>query len=114
MNIVTGTLAPDEGKVEWNKHVRVGYLDQHAVLEKGMTIEDVLKSAFSYLFDMEQNINEIYESMADATDDEIAEMMEEVGTLQDMLTNHDFYMIDAKVEQVARALDFWNWGLTMM
>ena len=66
MNIVTGTLTPDEGKVEWNKHVRVGYLDQHAVLEKGMTIEDVLKSAFSYLFDMEQNINEIYESMADA------------------------------------------------
>ena len=111
MNIVTGTLAPDEGKVEWNKHVRVGYLDQHAVLEKGMTIEDVLKSAFSYQFDMEQNINEIYESMADATDDEIAEMMEEVGTLQDMLTNHDFYMIDAKVEQVARALGLLELGL---
>ena len=111
MNIVTGTLAPDEGKVEWNIHVRVGYLDQHAVLEKGMTIEDVLKSAFSYLFDMEQNINEIYESMADATDDEIAEMMEEVGTLQDMLTNHDFYMIDAKVEQVARALGLLELGL---
>ena len=111
MNIVTGTLTPDEGKVEWNKHVRVGYLDQHAVLEKGMTIEDVLKSAFSYLFDMEQNINEIYENMADATDDEIAEMMEEVGTLQDMLTNHDFYMIDAKVEQVARALGLLELGL---
>ena len=111
MNIVTGTLAPDEGKVEWNKHVRVGYLDQHAVLEKGMTIEDVLKSAFSYLFDMEQNINEIYESMADATDDEITEKMEEVGTLQDMLTNHDFYMIDAKVEQVARALGLLELGL---
>ena len=76
-----------------------------------MTIEDVLKSAFSYLFDMEQNINEIYESMADATDDEIAEMMEEVGTLQDMLTNHDFYMIDAKVEQVARALGLLELGL---
>ena len=76
-----------------------------------MTIEDVLKSAFSYLFDMEQNINEIYESMAGATDDEIAEMMEEVGTLQDMLTNHDFYMIDAKVEQVARALGLLELGL---
>lgn len=111
MNIVTGTLTPDEGKVEWNKHVRVGYLDQHAVLEKGMTIEDVLKSAFSYLFDMEQNINEIYESMADATDDEITEKMEEVGTLQDMLANHDFYMIDAKVEQVARALGLLELGL---
>ena len=25
---------PDEGKVEWAKNVRAGYLDQHAVLEK--------------------------------------------------------------------------------
>ncbi len=28
---------PDEGKVEWAKNVRAGYLDQHAVLEEGMT-----------------------------------------------------------------------------
>ena len=46
MNIITGKLMPDEGKVEWAKNVRVGYLDQHTVLEKGMTIRDVLKSAF--------------------------------------------------------------------
>ena len=38
-------------------------------------------------------------------------MMEEVGTLQDLLTNHDFYMIDAKVEQVARALGLLELGL---
>ena len=36
MSIVTGKLMPDEGKVEWAKNVRAGYLDQHAVLEKGM------------------------------------------------------------------------------
>lgn len=59
MNIVTGKLMPDEGKVEWNKNVRVGYLDQHAVLEPGMTIGSVLKSAFSYLFEMEEQMNEI-------------------------------------------------------
>ena len=111
MNIVTGKLAPDEGKVEWNKHVRVGYLDQHAVLEKGMTIESVLKSAFAYLFEMEEQINKIYDSMAEASDEEINEMMEEVGTLQDLLTNNDFYMIDAKVEQVARALGLLELGM---
>ena len=32
MNIITGKLMPDEGKVEWAKIVRVGYLDQHTVL----------------------------------------------------------------------------------
>lgn len=34
MNIITGKLMPDEGKVEWAKNVNVGYLDQHTVLEK--------------------------------------------------------------------------------
>ena len=31
-------------------------------------------------------------------------LMEELGTIQDELTLHDFYTIDAKVEEVARAL----------
>ena len=35
MNIITGKLMPDEGKVGGQKIVRVGYLDQHTVLEKG-------------------------------------------------------------------------------
>ena len=59
MNIITGTLMPDEGKIEWAKNVRVGYLDQHTVLEKGMTIRDVLKSAFQFLFELEEK-NEHY------------------------------------------------------
>ena len=46
MNNITNKLMPDEGKIEWAKNVRVGYLDQHTVLEKGMSIENVLKSAW--------------------------------------------------------------------
>ena len=57
MNIITGKLTPDEGTVEWAKNVRVGYLDQHSVLEKGMTIGDVLRSAFQFLFAMEAEMN---------------------------------------------------------
>ena len=71
MNIITGKLMPDEGKVEWAKNVRVGYLDQHTVLEKGMTIRDVLKSAFSWLYEMEERMNTICDSMGDASEDEL-------------------------------------------
>lgn len=111
MNIVTGKLMPDEGKVEWAKNVRVGYLDQNTVLEKGMTIRDVLKAAFSYLFDMEEKMNHICEHMGDAGENELEIMMEELGTIQDMLTMHDFYIIDAKVDEVARALGLEEIGL---
>ena len=110
-NIVTGHLAPDEGKIEWAKNVRVGYLDQHTVLEKGMTIRDVLKSAFAWLFELEQKMNDICDSLGSASEDKMDSMMEELGTIQDTLTLHDFYVIDSKVEEVARALGLLDIGL---
>ena len=112
MNIITGKLQPDEGKIEWSKKVRVGYLDQHTVLEKGMTIGDVLRSAFDFLYEMEAEMNDIYASLGDVTDDnEMNKRMEEAGTIADLLTMHDFYMIDSKVEEVARALGVLDLGL---
>ena len=111
MNIITGRLMPDEGKIEWAKKVRVGYLDQHTALEKGMTIGSVLSSAFDFLYDMEKEMNDIYARLGDVDEDEMNKLMEEAGTIQDMLTMHDFYMIDAKVEEVARALGLLDLGL---
>lgn len=110
-NIVTGKLMPDEGKIEWSKNVRIGYLDQHSVLLAGMTIEDVLKSAFSWLFQMEERMNSICDQLGDASPEEMENLMEELGTIQDTLTLHDFYVIDAKVEEVARALGLLELGL---
>lgn len=111
MNIITRKLEPDAGQIEWAKNVRVGYLDQHTVLEKGLTIRDVLKSAFQYLFDLEAEMNHIYEKMADASSDELERLLEEVGTIQDLLTNNDFYIIDAKVDEIARGLGLQDIGL---
>ena len=111
MNIITGKLQPDEGRIEWAKNVRVGYLDQHTALEKGMTIRDVLASAFEFLFTLEAQMNEMYEKMAEASDEEMAYYMEETGVIQELLSAHDFYLIDAKVEEVGRALGLAEVGL---
>ena len=111
MNIITGKLMPDEGKVEWSKNVRVGYLDQHTVLEKGMSIRDVLASAFDFLFEMEAQMNDICDKMGEADEVQLEAYMEELGTIQDLLTVHDFYLIDSKVEEVGRALGLSDIGL---
>ena len=111
MNIITGKLMPDAGNIEWAKNVKAGYLDQHAVLKEGMTIRDVLASAFDDLFDMERRMNEICDAMGDADEKQLEEYMEELGTIQDLLTNHDFYLIDSKIEEVSRALGFLELGL---
>lgn len=111
MSIITDKLIPDEGSVEWAKNVRVGYLDQHAVLEKGMTIRDALKQAFSWLFALEERMNEICDHLGDASEEEMAAQMDELAVIQDKLTFHDFYLIDSKVEEVARALGLAETGL---
>ena len=111
MNTITGALQPDDGTIEWAKNVRVGYLDQHAVLTPGMTIGDVLRAAFAPLFEMEAQMNKLCDSLADAGEDEMNSMLEELGVIQDLLTQHDFFNIDAKVEEVAQAFGLMDFGL---
>lgn len=111
MNIITGKLMPDEGKIEWSKNVRVGYLDQHAVLEKGQTTRDVLQSAFAFLFDLEAQMNGYYAEMAEADEERMNFLMEETGSIQELLEHHDFYIIDSKVEEIGRALGLTDIGL---
>lgn len=111
LNIITRKLEPDEGKIEWASKVRVGYLDQHSVLQKGLTIRDVCKGAFQYLFDMEAEMNQMYEKMGEVAPEELEKMLEEVGTIQDTLTDNDFYIIDAKISETARGLGLDEIGL---
>ena len=111
MNIVTGKLQPDEGKIDWSKNVKVGYLDQHTVLEKGMTVREVLRKAFDDLFVAEARMNELYMAMGDADETSMNAMLEEVGEIQERLDSHDFYILDAKIDEVARALGVVAFGM---
>ncbi len=111
MNIITGKLMPDEGEVEWSNRVRVGYMDQHMSLEKGKSIREVLRGAFQYLFDMEAELLTITDKMADASPEELEKLLEDMGTLQDLLDHNGFYIIDAKVEEVAQGLGLRDVGL---
>ena len=110
-NIITGAQRPDEGKIEWAKNINIGYLDQHTVLEKGLSIRDVLKSAFADLFEMEIRMNTICEQLCDADEDTMNALMEELGVIQDTLTLRDFYLIDSKVDEIARAFGLTDIGL---
>ncbi|MCX7746124.1 MAG: ATP-binding cassette domain-containing protein [Clostridia bacterium] len=111
LNIITGTLMPDEGKVEWCSRITTGYLDQHTILEKGKSIREVLREAFQHMFDLEQEMLQIYEKMSDASDREIETMMEDVGDIQSTLEHSGFYIIDAKIEEVANGLGLGEIGL---
>lgn len=114
LNIITGQLMPDEGKIEWCKRITTGYLDQHTVLEKGQTIREALRTAFKHMYELEAEMLEIYEAMADGTDDEVTSMMDDVAEIQHELEHNGFYVIDSKIESFANGLGLGNIGLDKM
>ncbi|RDW15897.1 ABC-F family ATP-binding cassette domain-containing protein [Oceanobacillus chungangensis] len=104
MNIITGQLIHDTGQVQWTPGTNYGYLDQHTVLTKGKTIRDVLRDAFLPLFEQEKLLNEVTEKMGTATPEELEELLEQMGIIQDKLEAGGFYTLDIKIEEAAHGL----------
>lgn len=111
LNIVTGHTLPDEGRVEWPGRVTVGYLDQQSTLTKGMTIREVLRTAFDGMFAMEAQMLELYDKMGEAAPEELDKLMEKVGELQSELEHSGFYFLDSRIEEVANGLGLGSIGL---
>ncbi len=111
LNIITGKLMPDEGKVEWCSRVTVGYLDQNTTLTKGKSIRDVLREAFQYMMDLETEMLAMYDRMSSCSEEEMTNLLEEVGEIQHSLEHNGFYSIDVKIEEVANGLGLGDIGL---
>ena len=110
LNKLTGKLVPEEGRVAWCRRITRGYLDQHTVLEKGKSIRQVLQDAFSHLFELEAEMLQKYEEMGDCSEERMNELLQDVGEIQDILEHSGFYMIDARIQEVAQGLTGYRSG----
>ncbi len=111
LNIITKKLMPDAGNIKWSSRATVGYLDQHSVLSQGRTIRDILREAFGYMFELEQEMLAMYDKMGEASEDEMNKLLEDTAEIQTILENSGFYMIDAKIQEVANGLGLGEIGL---
>lgn len=111
LDIITGKRAPDEGTVEWCSHITTGYLDQFSTLEKGLSIRDVLRTAFAPLYALEQELLALYDKMGDCEPEQLDRLMEEVGEIQEILEHGGFYVVDTRIEEYAGGLGLGEIGL---
>ena len=111
LNIITGKIEPDEGKLEWCKRITIGYLDQHTALTPGQTIYEVLQTAFQHYYDLEQEMMSLYEQMGTADENTMTQLLEDVGEIQEILDHVGFYTIDVKIKEVASGLGLNDIGL---
>lgn len=104
-HILTGTMVPDYGKIEWAKHIRVGYLDQYAQLPETLTLQAYLRQAFTQLDDMARQMEAAYQA---SVDDDTA--LKRAGMLQDDLLDQGYYQIETLIDQMINGLGMADWG----
>ncbi len=110
INIIAGNISQDDGEVLWLNGIRKGYLDQHADIDRSLTVMEYLSSSFSYLYEMEEKLNKLYEDMANVEGAELDKLIKKSANLQDRLTDEGFYDLDAKIKKVANGLGMHNVG----
>ena len=107
LQICTGQVLPDAGRVIWQPNTSFGYLDQYAEIEKGMTMQVFLQSAFLGLYRLEKEMTLAYEKAAMGQ----MEYLVLAAKHQEQLERHGFYSIDTQIEQVASGLGLLAIGL---
>ena len=100
--ILTGELDYDAGEVSIASGRRLGLISQIPVYPEGYTVEDVLKSAFSRMQRMEDEMNALSQQMANG--DESEETLRRYGELSAKFEGLGGYDTETPINKVANGL----------
>lgn len=84
MKIIAGLETPDDGTVNMQKGLRIGYLAQQGGLDGEETVQHALESVFDPVVRLEEEMRETEKEMADCADDPV--MLSRLGSRYDALT----------------------------
>lgn len=115
IKILCSAVIPDSGKIEFDKNIKVGYLDQYMNVAKNLTIDNYLKGAFISLYNKEEEMNKMLDELSNTTDEILIDRYVRVTTtIREELEALDFYQIDSKIGRIVAGLGITNYGLTTM
>ncbi|SFD85794.1 ABC-F family ATP-binding cassette domain-containing protein [Flavobacterium phragmitis] len=109
LKIIAGVNKPSTGSISAPKEAVVAYLPQHLLTEDGATVMEEASKAFSEIFKMKAEIDEINEQLTVRTDYESDEYMKLIERVSDL--SEKFYAIEevnyeAEVEKILVGLGF--------
>ncbi len=101
IKILIGTELPVAGQIKWQKNTKIGYLDQYVDIPHGMTLIEFLHTAFSQLYKINDEMNQLYSDYAISLDDQL---LTKAGRLQEKLDANNFYEVETEIERVMSGL----------
>ena len=100
-NILTGQMDYDSGEVFINPHKKLGLISQIPRFPKGYRVEDVLRSAFSFLIATKRRMEALEQQMSvGATEDQLREY----DTLVNRYQSGGGYDMDVDVDKICNGL----------
>ncbi|WET01408.1 ribosomal protection-like ABC-F family protein [Flavobacterium sp. YJ01] len=109
LKIIAGVNKPSTGSISAPREAVIAYLPQHLLTEDGATVMEEASKAFSEIFKMKSEIDEINEQLTVRTDYESDEYMKLIERVSDL--SEKFYAIEevnyeAEVEKILVGLGF--------
>jgi ATP-binding cassette subfamily F protein 3 len=107
MRLLAGLDRPDDGMVRLHAGARVALLRQQPVFESGRTLFAEAKTAFDELTAAHEDMVRTAEALANATDEaEHKSLAARYDRLHELLSHHDAFNVDHRIEQVLDGLGF--------
>lgn len=112
IQILCGKVLPDSGNINFDKKIKVGYLDQYMSINKKLTIEEYLKEAFVGLYEKDKMMNELLDELKETTDPVLQDrLVRNTSRLREELESEDFYALNSKIARIATGLGVVNYGM---
>ncbi len=108
LKIMAGLERPEAGEIRRAKLLTVGYLPQESVAQRGRSLVEEARSAYSELIEAEKEMDRLREQLASgsADDPNHARMLTRLGELQSRFEQFDGFSLESRVEQVLSGLGF--------
>ena len=102
LNIINQNIKSDQGIINFSVNVKIGYLDQHLIVDNNLTVDQYLKTNYQSLFDKETKMNDLYQKMAE---DYQESMLEQALKIQHELDISNFNTINKTINSLITGLN---------
>lgn len=115
LKIIAGVIKPSSGNMSASKEAKIAYLPQHLLEQGDATVLEEASKAFSEIFKMKAEIDEINDALTVRTDyesDEYMKLIERVSELSEQFYAIEEVNYEAEVEKALKGLGFTSEDLT--
>ncbi|HNY64266.1 MAG TPA: ATP-binding cassette domain-containing protein, partial [Deltaproteobacteria bacterium] len=105
LRIMAGVDQEFDGKAVLSPGYTLGFLEQEPALDPGKTVREVVEEGLQEIVDLVKEYNALSEKFAEPmTDDEMNDLMERQGELQEKIDHADAWDIESKLDMAMDAL----------